>query len=232
MSVIRLYVNDQKLSAPVAPKIASGDKETVTLRVGFSNNWRDYNKSVVFYASWDTATTYEVLLDNGMCVVPHEVLCKSGYMYIGVRGVKTDAIKTSSILKYRIEKGTPTGTDTPKEPTPDLYQQILKRLEEIKAYVPQKGVDYFTQEDIDMLVEELLNQGGGGIVSPEMIEDAVNKYLDRNPVEAVPIDDSFSETSTNPLQNKVVTQKFAEVTTEINNVNIKVGEAELLLSNI
>ena len=155
MTIIRLLAADQKLNVALAPKIASGDKKSVCLRVAFDGNWSDYEKSAVFFTSWDK-TVYEMLLSDGECTVPHEVLAKSGELFIGVRGVDPDtaAVKTSTLVKYRIEKGAPVGDATSVEPTPDVYQQILGKLNAIK--IPVKGVDYYTEAERTALTEEIV----------------------------------------------------------------------------
>lgn len=137
MTIVRLFANDQKLGVAMGPKIASGDRNSVSLQITFSGNWGRYEKSAVFFTSWDS-TVYEVLLDDSKCIVPHEVLAKSGELYIGVRGVDPDEneVKTSTLVKYKIEKGAPVGDATSMEPTPDVYQQILAKLAEIKE--PEK----------------------------------------------------------------------------------------------
>lgn len=154
MTVIRLFADDQKLSVAVAPKIASGDRNSVQIHVSFSGNWSNYEKSAVFYTSWDK-TVYEVMLSDNKCLIPHEVLSMNGDLFIGIRGVDTNggAVKTTTVLKYRIEKGAPMGDATSVEPTPDVYQQILMRLAEIKE---------------------------GSTVTEEQITQVVSDYLEKN----------------------------------------------------
>lgn len=156
MTYIRLAANDQKLTVAMGPKLASGDQNSVSLHTAFSGHWKGYEKSAVFFTSWDK-TVYEVLLDDNECVVPHEVLKLSGDLYIGIRGVDPDtyAVKTSTLVKYRIEKGAPMGDATSVEPTPDVYRQILaklngiKDLENVGEIVVQAVSDYFVENPID-----------------------------------------------------------------------------------
>lgn len=47
---------------------------------------------------------------------------------------------------------------------------------------PRKGVDYWTQEEIQSVVDEVLSKvGGSGNVSQEQIEEVVRAYLENNP---------------------------------------------------
>ena len=129
MTTISLTVMDQVLSVAIQPKIASGDQNTVRLQVDFDSEWERYAKSAVFFTS-ENKTVYEVLLKNGSCLIPHEVLAKSGTLYIGIRGVNADdnEVKTSSLVKYKIVEGAPAGDGTTVEPTADVYQQLLTGL--------------------------------------------------------------------------------------------------------
>ena len=129
MTTIKLFANDQQLYVAEPTKLASGDRESVVLVVQFSRHWSDYEKSAVFFTSADD-TVYEVLLSGGQCVIPHEVLATPGYLFIGIRGVNTDvgSVKTSTLIKHKVEKGAPVGTGTSLDPTPDVYQQILAKL--------------------------------------------------------------------------------------------------------
>lgn len=69
-------------------------------------------------------------------------------------------------------------------------------------------------------VNKIAEQNGQG-VSDEKIQEAVNAYMEANPVEGnVTVDTELSETSTNPVQNKVVTAKFSQLSDTIDNLKI------------
>ena len=134
MTRIELKTSDQVLSVVKSPTIASGDQNTVGIKVHFDSAWDGYDKTATF----STATTpevYEVILDDDACVIPHEVLTTPGTLYIGIRGIKANdgKVKTSTLVSYRIKEGAPIGTATAKPPTPDVYQQLLKKIGENKG---------------------------------------------------------------------------------------------------
>lgn len=134
MTKISLVATDQLLSVALQPKVASGDQNSVELHVDFDSEWDGYGKSAVFFTS-DDDTVYEMVLTDGNCVIPHEVLANAGVLYIGVRGVNSDnnAVKTSSLVKYKIAEGAPAGDGTTVDPTADVYQQLLTAYEVIGA---------------------------------------------------------------------------------------------------
>lgn len=137
MTLIELKTTDQVLTIVQKPTIASGDKKSVQVYVYFDSKWDGYVKSAVFYTAADP-TIYEVILNNDACTVPHEVLATIGTMYVGIRGTNPDgAVKTTSMVHFRIVQGAPRGDATPGEPTPDTYQQILALMAANKATVSQ-----------------------------------------------------------------------------------------------
>lgn len=137
MTIIQVLAMDQALSFDETPKLAAGDKNSVQLHVEFSPEWDGYTKTAIFYAGSNPKSIYEILLTNGSCVVPHEVLEKPDTLCISLRGVNSDiaAVKTSYILKTKIVEGAPVGNETVVEPTADMYQQMLTRCGEVSDEV-------------------------------------------------------------------------------------------------
>lgn len=158
MTTIRLFADDQKLRvAHDGPCVVSGSRNATILHVQFGRGWSDYEKSAVFYTTRDDKV-YEVLLDEGKCTIPHEVLSLTADLYIGVRGVSSEhqKVKPTSLVKYKIEKGAPVGDGTTVEPTPDVYQQILMRLNDLEV-------------------------GAGAEVDPVKVTQIVKDYLAEHP---------------------------------------------------
>lgn len=175
MTTIGLVANDQLLAVTLNPKVSSGNQKTVTVHIDFSDEWDGFGKSAVFFTSIDTNTVYEKVITNGECVVPAEVLKQPGNLYIGVRGVNSDinGIKTTSLVKYKVVEGSPSGTGTEIEPTADVYQQLMTAvnkaitlIENLKKDVntltsqtvlKEKEItkqDFITQENFDVYSDE------------------------------------------------------------------------------
>ena len=127
MTTIELVANDQLLQVTVNPTISSGEQNTVEVHVDFSDDWDEFSKSAVFFTSLNKNAIYEIVMTDGKCIVPSEVMEKECMLFIGVRGVNSNnnEVKTTSLVKYKISEGTPTGNSTEVEPTPDVYQQLL-----------------------------------------------------------------------------------------------------------
>ena len=126
MIEIRFVCNLEKLTPVEKPVIASGDVNSVQIRVEFCQKWDKYAKSAVFFAD-KNPTPIECPMTADACIVPPEVLAESGTFYVGIRGVVADdttaAVLTTDVVGYRVVNGAPSGVEI--GPTPDVYQQIL-----------------------------------------------------------------------------------------------------------
>lgn len=153
MIEIRLICNQEKLTPAEKPIIASGDVNSVQLRVEFCQVWDKYAKSAVFFTD-KAPTPIECPLLQNVCHVPAEVLAESGTFYIGIRGVNTNdttaAVLTTDILGYRVVNGAPTGVEI--GPTPDVYQQILTGYGKMDNF-KQNKLSWVTDADIDAMFD-------------------------------------------------------------------------------
>lgn len=129
-TVIEVKCTDQEMTVMDVPVISSGDVQTDKVHFEFCPKWDGMLKTAVFYRDGIDPINVFVNSDNE-AIIPQEVLKDSGVLYFGVFGVKDNCTKTSEILKYKIKKGVlTTGTEIP-EPTPDIYSQILTKIEEV-----------------------------------------------------------------------------------------------------
>lgn len=123
---IKLKTVDQRLTVVQQPILASGDVGMVRVEYELDNYWDGLTPCGTFYFGKTPEDVYEQPLVDGACIIPWEVLTEDGTLYIGLRGVGEDGrIKTAAPVRYRIEKGSPSGGNTSAEPSPDVYQQIL-----------------------------------------------------------------------------------------------------------
>lgn len=123
VTTISVKALDENLIFTNTPVVSCGDVDAVLLDTDLSPEWDGYLMSACFY--YTTDEVYEVLLDDaGACKIPWEAMCNHGVMFIGLRGMHeaTQAIKTSSVLRYNIVPGTP---ETTAEPSPGIHDQIL-----------------------------------------------------------------------------------------------------------
>ena len=149
MTTISAKTKDQVLTAVESPTVASGDKNTVDFSVELDEFWSGLTASAVFFTARNPQAVYEKILEKGKTQIPSEVLKNKGYMYIGIRAVDGEgSVKTSTVLKYRIEDGAPVGTATAEGPTPDVYQQLSLALNNLKTGVDKNttGIRQLNEE--------------------------------------------------------------------------------------
>lgn len=157
MSVLKVKCIDQVLTIVNAPLIASGDIQTDVVQFEFCPMWDGYVKTAIFYRNENEV--YPVLVDiDSTAVIPQEVLKEEGLLYFGVHGVLDNQVRTSQVLRYRIVKGALVDETVIPDPTPDIYSQILTKIEEAGLHI------YHATEDE---IEELLLHGreGNGLIT-------------------------------------------------------------------
>lgn len=125
MTTIFATVTNQVLSATIMPKVPCNSQNSVRLHVDFDETWGEYGKSAVFYTSIDPTRYKKVLSAEGNCLVPPEALTAEGYLYIGIEGInsKTNELKPTTLIRYKILAGTPSMIIS--DPTPDVYAQLM-----------------------------------------------------------------------------------------------------------
>ena len=131
MSLLRFNINGQVITSEeqLGPIVA----DTIGyLKAHFlfqSPEWQN----LTLYALFKDAkgvTKKKVLLESGMCNVPHEVI-KPKYMKVSVYGLLPSGvlrITTNEIIIYISQSGFADDAVMPEQPTPDIYQQINDKM--------------------------------------------------------------------------------------------------------
>lgn len=134
-----------------------------------TDEWEGLEKTVIFKKN---SIVLHVLLDENMeCFVPHEVL-EPGALYVSV--FAGDLITANTCFVKIMKSGYEEGTK-PDDPTPDIYEQIMKKIDELSA----------------------------GQVDSEKIKIAVDEYLAENPIETMTDEDVQQIVSVYVAEHKV-----------------------------
>lgn len=156
-TIVSVRCVDQTMVVQDVPVISSGDVQTDKVKFEFCPKWDGMVKTAVFYR--DGVEPINVLVDSdNECIIPKEVLKDEGTFLFGVMGVKDSKVKTSEVLKYKVEKGAlTTGTAIP-DPTPDIYTQILTAIDEA-------GILFTAATEAE--IESILGTGadGNGVIT-------------------------------------------------------------------
>lgn len=133
-TTITARVIDQTLQMTHVPDLASGGENEIQLEVTFDGHWSGYGKTAVFRR--DKKRAYRVVLVDGVCLVPWEVMLEPGDVYVSIQGVSGGTTRPTNEVTLRLEQG-PTTAGSYPAPLPDVYKQLLsaqgKNAQEIKA---------------------------------------------------------------------------------------------------
>lgn len=102
---------------------------------------------------------FNVLLDeSGKCLVPWEVLTQTWFEVSVFCG---NLITANVVRVYTIESGYEIGEEA-REPTPDVYSQIIEKIDGINAYGVPYGNEDLGVENVGDALDVLAEGGGGG----------------------------------------------------------------------
>lgn len=124
--------NDQALKITDAPVLAAGGLNEVRVVFNFCEKWVGFAKTAIFYRDEEEGY-YAVLDENDTCIVPWEVCYEEGTFYFGVFGERNNARRTSNVVRCKVKKGAITSDMMPSDPTPDVYDQIMTEIAEMRA---------------------------------------------------------------------------------------------------
>lgn len=162
MSEIHVSCKDQVLKLTKVPIIASGGVNETKVVFTFCEKWDGFVKTAIFYVDADTPY-YAILDENDTCILPWEVCAENGSFYMTVFGNKDDIRRTSSVVKYKVSKGVVVGETYPSDPTPEVYEQILAKMEEVSS----DKVSFLVEQT---LTEDQKAQARNNIGAPRQLE--------------------------------------------------------------
>lgn len=164
-TIIHVKCVDQRLKIVSAPAVFSGGVNEDFLSVEFCELWDGYTKTAVFYRT--EKEVYHVVLDkDNKCVIPWEVLRTPGHLYLSVFGCKDDTTRTSEVIRYTVKPGAITEATKPSEPSPNIYEQLLKEFipaivsETLGGVTAQAVVVYLKKLAPTGYALEILNEQG------------------------------------------------------------------------
>ena len=95
-----------------------------------TKDWDGTVKTAVFQ-NMKTNQKYDAMLDENVCVVPWEALNESGVCEVSVYGTKSDGSRiTTNVDTFNLNRTIYGGSAT-QDPSPTVYEQILKNMKHI-----------------------------------------------------------------------------------------------------
>lgn len=183
LTTIHITVRDRVPTITAGEDVISHNSDYV-IEFDFDEEWTDNYKTVYFVC--EDGSHQPVVINGNACPVP-VLNGEHRRIFVGVQAgsiEKPSVLKTTRpcCLKVKDSIADYLGEQIP-DPTPSVYEQIIAMLESITSptwdAVQNKP---FSTLGSGLAVDEngVLSAEGGG--SPEDIQNAVNKYLDENPV--------------------------------------------------
>ena len=152
--IIKFKVANQNIKRTDTNKVVADSKNYLYAKFEFSDDWSGTKTAIFRHGD---IIKHVILTDDNTCKVPHEVI-KSGVFTVSI--FAGDLITADTADVFVSASGYADGGD-PEEPTPDIYSQIIARLDAMTA----------------------------GTVTDEQIQKAVEDYLVANPVESMTEED-------------------------------------------
>lgn len=238
MQTLNFFICDQVIEAQCPGRlVVAQTRGHLFAQFALDQEWEGLNVTAVFSNDF-ARKSYQRILTADPVEVPKEVLAP-GRLFVSLVGLGDGgAVRLTTkrmdkpIIVYRA--GDLIGL-TPEETTPDLWEQAMSaigRLDELQTS---------DKSSVVAAINAVLQSGGGGSVDPDAIAQAVADYMAAHPIQETdptvpawakqpqkptytaaevgalpdtytpPVDDALSETSANPVQNKVVAGKLSEI---------------------
>ena len=150
--ILLFNIDNQRIITANSRYVVADSREYLRARFVFSGDWDGCTKTAIF-AGKDG--TYEVLLTNDECTVPHEVL--TGRFGVSVFGINGNTRITTDTAYIAVHQSGFAEGETPSDPTPTVYEQLLNEIEENKQ----------SAEADTEAVKELLTEHEGGFDHPD-----------------------------------------------------------------
>lgn len=160
--IIKVTVRDLIASQTCRTVYVCGNSEFV-IEFAFGDEWKDmYTKTARF--KWN-GQMHDQVFDGNRCPVP---VISDAFSF--TVGVFAGNLRTTTDAYISSKKGALCGGGLPHDPPPDVYAQIMEKLNNaggvtpeqiaaaVEAYLDENPVEGITQEELEKAVEEALQQ--------------------------------------------------------------------------
>lgn len=155
--ILLFTVDHQRMDTSNVRHVVADSREYLKAKFIFTPDWDGCVKTAIFSG---TEKAYEVLLTGDECTVPHEVL--GGRFGVSVFGINGDMRITTDTAYITVHKSGFAEGETPSDPTPTVYEQLLGGLTATADGLKQEIEDRKAADDTK--ADKSYNSGfiGGG----------------------------------------------------------------------
>lgn len=183
--MIEVTAQKTRLIVDVTEQITSGSVNVYTVHFHFGTPWDGLEKVAVFNVPGKTINV--PVQPDDTCIIPWEVTLSPGYnLRLGVYGIRTMEVVLPTIWASlgNIVQGVVLGSAGSGEHTPDIYDAILAKFEDIDGLIQElrdkieevRGEIPTNEEIVSIILYYLLD-------NPSSIYPVITEYLQSNDVE-------------------------------------------------
>ena len=134
---MKLEVSGSRVNVVEDETLVAGEIKVHVAEFDFGDSWDEYAVKLAVFKNDDV--TVEMVIKDGTCVIPWEALASPGELYIGVHGESADK-RRPTLWSEAVTVNEGTGeADASREPTPDVWQQLLAAIGDITPHVGDNG---------------------------------------------------------------------------------------------
>lgn len=130
MAEIKFKLENKLMTVLNQEILTSGGTNVDKCIFSFSEEWSGYVKTAVFYQNKDKVQ-YAVLNADDTCMIPAEAMSREGYLHIGVFGIDSAKVLSSTMIEMFISQGAVSGDTVSTEPADDVFLAIIAQYQRI-----------------------------------------------------------------------------------------------------
>ena len=142
---MKYSVNGVRVVATKNETLVQGSLGVHLVEFVFDDTWNEFTTRKAVFKRGDTVI--EALIIDGKCEIPWEMLTECGMLQIGVYGESADKRRPTLWASPKtVNPGAEVG-EASREPTPDMWQQLLADLSRVAPHIGESGNWYVGEVD-------------------------------------------------------------------------------------
>ena len=137
---MKYEVNGTKVTLIEDETLVAGSVGVHYAEFVLDETWGEYTAATAVFKNGETER--EIMLENGKCEIPWEVLSERGTLQVGIYGASGEKIRPTLWAMPKTVHPGAMACEESREPTPDKWRQVLKTIEEAEyAVMPRISAD-------------------------------------------------------------------------------------------
>lgn len=195
--MLEFNIRNQEISR--IDNFSPAEKSVKYLIAKFNFKTEDWNETIkrAIFRNVKSKVEKDAMLEDDSCTVPWEVLVGSGDIEVSVHGISGTKDITTDVAMFDLNRTLQGGSAT-QEPSPTVYEQMLKEMQQTKE-IAQSVRDDADNGEFD---GEKGEKGDAGSIKFVIVTELPTENIDTSAIYLVPIE---IETEQNKFQEYVYT---------------------------